>query len=62
MNVIVKRTNLLAIEKFGEIAWNDQFNVSSVNSIVSYFKQLCDNNNIRSYRIEIDGQLAYAQG
>ena len=62
MRVIVKRTNPLAIEKFGETAWDDNFNISSPGNIVEYYQQSCKANNISQYAIYIDGKLAYKQG
>jgi hypothetical protein len=62
MRVQVKRTNPLAIDKFGESAWDDHFNISSPNNVIEYYQQCCKTNDISQYAIYIDGKLAYKQG
>lgn len=61
MKVIVKRTNEQSIEKLGEIAWSDTFNVSSQSAIIQYYQSLAKDNNLNKYSIEIDGDLVYFQ-
>jgi hypothetical protein len=61
MKVTVKRTNEKSIEKLGEIAWDDNFNISSQSAIIQYYQGLAKSNNLTKYSIEIDGYLVYFQ-
>ena len=61
MKVIVKRTNEKSIEKLGEIAWDDNFNISSQSAIVQYYQGMAKQNGLTKYSIEIDGDLVYFQ-
>lgn len=61
MRVIVKRTNEKSIEKLGEIAWDDNFNISSHSAIIQYYQGLAKQNGLTKYAIEIDGDLVYFQ-
>ena len=61
MKVIVKRTNEKSIEKLGEIAWCDTFNISSQSAIIQYYQGLARENGLSKYSIEIDGNLVYFQ-